>query len=145
MKMFRNILPVIALLFCFNFAAAQEMKAEKYENLEWYTITYFKWENGKAGDAKKIINEYFKPSSEDIGEQGPVMELDLLYSEWDHMFIFPMEEGLEVFEWKTSPRSVEWRKALLKRAGSEERVEEIWEEFGSYVKESKGQLARKTE
>lgn len=136
-------MPVIALLFCFNFLSAQEMTAEKYENLEWYTISYFEWEDGKAEDAKKMINEYFKPSAQDAGQQLPVMELDLLFSEWDHLVIFPMEEGLEAFEWKRSPGDVKWMQALQKRVGSEEKVQEMWEEFGSYVKKSKSQLARK--
>lgn len=145
MKTLRLLLPVFALLFCFNFVSAQEMTAEKHENLEWYTISYFEWEDGKAEDAKKIIEEYFKPSAQDVGQQLPVMELDLLFSEWDHMVVFPIEEGLEAFEWKTSPSDVEWMKALQERAGSEERAEEIWEEFGSYIKKSKAQLARTTD
>ncbi len=40
MKTFKFLLPVIAFLFCFNFVSAQEMKAEKYENIEWYNILY---------------------------------------------------------------------------------------------------------
>lgn len=138
------LLPAIAFIFCFNVLSAQEMKAEKHENIEWYSISYFKWEDGKAGDAKKIINEYYKPSAKDAGQQGPVMELDLLYSEWDHMVVFPMEEGLEAFEWKTSPADVQWLKAFHKRAGGEEKGKEIFEKFSSYIKESKSMLARKT-
>ncbi len=143
MKTFKFLLPVIAFLFCFSFASAQELKAEKYENLEWYNILYLKWEDGKADDAKRIINEYFKPSARDAGIELPVMELDLLYSEWDFMLVFPMEEGLEAFEWKTSPRDVEYVKAFNKRAGGEEKEKKIFEDFSSYIKESKSMLARK--
>lgn len=143
MKPFKSLLLGFAFLFCFSFVSAQEMKAEKYENLEWYTISYYKWEAGKAEDAKKIINEYFKPTRQDIRSQLLVMEVDLLYSEWDYMVVFPMEDGLEVFEWKTSPRNVQWNQAFLKRAGSEEKVKEINEKFSSYVKDYKSQLGRK--
>lgn len=144
MKTLKLLLPVFALLFCFNFVSAQEMTAEKYDNLEWYNIHYVKFEDGKAEDAKKIIDEYFKPSAQDAGQQGPVMELDLLFSEWDHVVIFPMEEGVEALEWKTSPMNVAWMKAFQERAGSEERAKEIGDEFDSYIKEYKNQLARKT-
>lgn len=145
MKTFKSFLSAIALLFCFNFSSGQEVTAEKFENVEFYSITFFQWEDGMREDAMKMINEYFKPSAEDAGQQLPVMEVDLLYSEWDHMVVFPMEEGLEVFEWKTSPRDAEWMNALQKRVGSKEQVEEMWKDFSSYVKESKSILARKTE
>lgn len=145
MKTFKNLLPVLALLFCFNFSFAQEVTAERYENVEFYSITFFKWENGKREDAMKMINDYFKPTAQDAGQRLPVMELDLLYSEWDHMVVFPMEEGLEVFEWKTSPADAKWMNALEKRVGSKEKVQEMWEEFGSYIEDSKSMLARKTD
>ncbi len=145
MKTFRNVLPVLAVFLFFNFASAQDIAAEKFENVEFYTITFFKWEEGKMEDAKKMINEYFKPSAEDAGQRLPEMELDLLYSDWDHMVVFPMEEGLEVFEWKTSPGDAKWMAALEKRVGSKEKVQEMWQQFSSYVKESKAMLARKTD
>jgi hypothetical protein len=124
--------------------SAQEMKAEKYENIEWSSITYFKFEPGKADDAKKIINDYYKPSAREAGQQLPVMELDLLYSDWDHMVVFPLEEGIEVFNWKTSPGDVAWLKAFHQRVGGEEKGKKVFEEFRSYIKESKSMLARKT-
>ncbi len=145
MKILKKFLPALALLFCFNFGYAQEIKAEKHKNLKWYTISHFKWEDGKAADAKKIINDYFKPSGQDVGQQGPVMELDLLFSEWDYIVVFPMEEGLESFEWKTSPSEVEWMTAFHKRAGSPEKAKELGKNFESYIKESKSILARKTD
>ncbi len=73
------------------------------------------------------------------------MELDLLFSEWDHVVVFPMKDGLEDFEWKTSPGDVAWVKAFNKRVGGEEKGKKIFEEFSSYIKESKSQLARKVD
>ncbi|MBZ9728068.1 hypothetical protein LB467_00045 [Salegentibacter sp. JZCK2] len=140
MKNFKIVFPLIALFFCFNILSAQEMTAEKHENLKWYTITYFDFHDGKIDEAMKLVNEYFKPTDQDLGED--VMDFELLYNEWDHMVIFPMKEGLEVFEWKTSPHEIEWMKALEKHAGSKEKVKEIMEEWESYVKKSKSHLAR---
>ena len=142
MKTLKNLLPVIAFILCFNFSSAQEMTAEKYDNLEWYTVMFVKFENGKMEAAQKIINDYFKPTDADIGGGGPVMELDLLYSEWDMMVVFPMKEGLEALEWKMTPSDVQWNKAFAKRVGSEEKAKQIYEEFESYVKEYKTHLAR---
>lgn len=147
MKTFKNLLCLTAFVFCSNFALAQEEepRAERYENLEWYVVHYIKFEDGKAADAKKIIEDYFKPSAEDVGQQNPVLELDLLFSEWDHIVVFPLEEGLESFEWKTSPAEVEWMTAFEKRAGSPEKAKELGENFDSFIKESKSILARKTD
>lgn len=144
MKTFRNLVPIIAFLCCFNFSSGQEVQPEKFENVEFYSVALFKWEDGKRDDAMKMINEYFKPSAQDAGQQLPVMELNLLYSEFDDLIIFPMEEGLEVFEWKTSPADAKWMNALQKRVGSEEKVQEMWVEFGTYVDHSQSMLARKT-
>lgn len=144
MKTFQNLVPILAFLCCFYPSSGQEVKAEKFENVEFFSVTLFKWEDGKRDDAMKMINEYFKPSAQDAGQRLPVMELDLLYSDFDHMVIFPMEEGLEVFEWKTSPADAKWMNALQKRVGSEEKVQEMWVEFGTYVDHSRSMLARKT-
>ncbi len=143
MKTFKKLLPAVFILFYVIPLSAQEMKAERHENSEWYTITYFKWEAGKMEDAKKIINEYFKPSGQDAGLQGPVMEVELMFSDWDHMVVFPMEEGLDLLEWKTSPNDVKWIEAMQKRAGGEENGKKIFEDFDSCIKDSKSQLARK--
>lgn len=143
MKTLKILLPLFTLLFCFNLISAQEMTAEKYKNVDWYSVTFYDFHDGKKDEAMKLVNEYFLPTDQDLGRK-EVKEFDLLFSEWDHMTIFPMEEGLEAFEWKTSPEYVEWNKALEKRAGSKERVEEIFKEWSSYVKESKSHLARMT-
>lgn len=144
MKTFKNLLPVVALVFCFNFLSAQEMTAKKYDNLQWYVVTLVNFEDGKMEDAKKIINEHFTPTDQATGQRGPEMALDLMFSEWDHIVIFPMEEGIEALEWKTSPREIEWMKAFHERAGGEEKGKEVMDEFQSYVKEYKSMLARST-
>ena len=144
MKTLKNLLPALAFLLCINLVSAQELTAKKFENLQWYYITFLKFENGKAEDAKKVITEYFKPSDLDTGQQGPVLELDLLFSEWDLIVVFPMEEGIEALEWEMSPRDVEWMKAFQKRAGSAERAKEIQKEFESYIKDYKSILAKST-
>lgn len=141
MKHFKILLPLFALFFSFNFLSAQEMTAEKHKNLKWYTITYYDFHDGKTDEAMKLVNEFFKPTDQDLGKED-VVEFELLYSKWDHMAIFPMEEGLEAFEWKTSPNEIEWMKAFEKRAGSKEKAKEIMEEWESYVKEYKSHLAR---
>ncbi len=142
MKTFKKIVPLLTLIFCFNFLQAQEMTAKKHENLQWYYVSLVKFEDGKMKDAKKIIDDYFIPTDKEAGHQPPIAELDLLFSEWDQIVIFPMEEGLEALEWEMSPRNVEWMKTFQKRAGSEEKAKEIMDNFESYIKDYKTILAK---
>lgn len=145
MKTFKNLLTLMTLIFCLNFATAQEPQAERYENAEWYVISYLKFENGKIDEAKQVINEYFKPASEEAGEDIPVLELDLFFSEWDYIAVFPLQDGLEALEWKRSPGDVAMMKALMKRLGSPEKLQELGDRFTSYIKESKSVLAKTSE
>lgn len=143
MKTLKNLLPALVMLLCFNYVSAQEMTAKKHDDVKWYVVRQIKFEDGKMEAAKKIINEYFKPADADIGGDGPVLELDLLFSEWDLMVVFSMDEGIETLEWEMTPTDVEWYKAFQKRAGSADKAKQIEEEFESYIKDSKTTLARK--
>ncbi len=144
MRTLNKLVPLLVLVFCFSFVNAQEeeMTAKKHENLQWYYVTLVKYEDGKMKDAKKIINEHFIPTDQETGHKGPLAEMDLLFSEWDQIVIFPMEEGLEMLEWEMSPRNVEWMTAFNKRAGSPEKAKKIMDDFESYVKDYKTILAK---
>lgn len=126
MKTLKNLLTIVTLVLCFNFASGQEPVAERYENAEWYYLSYLKFENGKFEEAKQIINDYLKPATEEAGQEMPVMELDLLFSDYDYVVVFPLEGGLDALEWKRSPGDVAMMKALMKRLGSKEKLQE-WE------------------
>jgi hypothetical protein len=145
MRTLNKLVPFLVLVFCFSFVNAQEeMTAKKLDNPQFYYITLVKFEDGKMKDAKKIINEHFIPTDQESGHQGPIAEMDLLFSEWDQIVIFPMEEGLEGLEWEMSPRNVEWMTTLHKRVGGPEKAKQIMDEFESYIKDYKTILARTT-
>lgn len=144
MKQLRSLIPLIALLVCFNSSAqVEEPKPKKYDNPEYYMVSYLKFHAGKAGDANKIIDEYFAPSAQEAGVPGPVMHLDLVTGEWDLLVIWNMKDGVESLNWEMSPDDVKWEKAFVKLAGGEEQGMEISRKWESYIKESKSQLARK--
>lgn len=145
MKSSGSFFTVLALLFCFQtlFAQENEMKAKKYENPEYYVITYLKFETGKNHAAKKIIQDYFAPSGVKANVPGPTMILDLVTGEWDMMIAWQLKEGLESLNWEMSPDDVKWGKAFQEMAGSTEKAEEINKEWDSYIQASKTQLARK--
>lgn len=144
MKVIRHLLAFTALLFCFNLSAQEEeMTPKKYENPQWYVIQYVNFKEGKSSDAKKIIKDHFLEADREAGNTGPVMELDLVFGEWDFVVIWHMEEGVEALNWEISPEGVKWIQAFRKQAGSKERATEIMEEFQSYIVATKSEFARK--
>ncbi len=145
MKILRTTVTVLALLFCFTSISAQEeeMTPKKYENPEYYFITFIKFETGKVMPAKKIIQDYFVPSGVKANVPGPAMMLDLVTGEWDMMVSWKLKDGLEAINWEMSPDDVKWGKAFQEMAGNREKAEEINAEWQSYIKASKTQLARR--
>lgn len=145
MKMLKSTAAILTLLFCFNITSAQEeeMTPKKYENPEYYMVSYVKFHPGKSGEAKKIIDEYFIPTSQQAGTDGPVMHLNMITGEWDMMIVWHMKEGLESLNWEMSPDDIKWEKAFMAMAGGKEKGMEISKQWESYIKGSKSHLGRK--
>lgn len=137
-----------ALLVAIGFLAvgnvsAQDMKAKKYENPEWYQVVYVDYLPGKEDDARKLIDDYFKKASDNAGTPKPVMEFALYSGEYDYMYIWKLDEGLQSLDWEVSPNQVEWGKAFMEMAGGKEKAEQISDEYSGYVNSVKVELARK--
>lgn len=145
MKTLRSLLPLFTIFICFNFLSAQEeeMSAKKYDNPEYYMVSYLKFHPGKVGEANKIIDEYFAPSGQEAGVPGPVMHLDFITGEWDMIVIWHMKDGVESLNWEMSPDDVKWEKAFVKLVGGEEKGKEISRNWESYIKSSKTEISRK--
>lgn len=145
MKMLKSIAPILALLFCFNLVTAQEeeMSPKKYENPEYFMVSYVKFHPGKSGEAKKIIDEYFIPSSKQAGTSSPFLHLDMITGEWDIMVVWHMKEGLESLNWEMSPDDIKWEKAFSELTGGKEKGMEISKKWESYIQSSKSHLGRK--
>lgn len=138
---------LISILACFLFSisglhAQEEMKAEKYENPQWYWIVKIDFAPGKMNRAKEIVEDYFMKASEDAGTPTPAMALDMNSGEYDMMVVWHMKDGIEAMNWKTSPDDVKWFQAMAKVAGSPEKAQEVWQEYQSYIVKSDADLAR---
>ena len=141
MKIVGPLLLMLSFLLVGNMNA-QEMEAKKYENPEWYQLVYVDYVAGKEDDARKLINDYFKKASDQAGTSKPVMEFSLYSGEYDFLYIWKLDEGLQSLDWEVSPRQVEWGKAFMEMVGSKEKADEISDEYSSYVKSVKIELAR---
>ena len=49
----------------------QEMKAEKYENPQWVSISYIKFKPMKKDQAMSIMENYFAKADQDAGIDAP--------------------------------------------------------------------------
>lgn len=144
MKWYFNI-PLLLILFSIGHSlSAQEIEInpKKYDNPQYYKVTYLKFHSGKSTQAKKIIDQYFVPTSNKAGIPGPVMHLNMITGEWDIMVIWHLKEGLESLNWELSPEDILWEKAFIEITGGKEKGIEISQQWESYIQNSKTHLAR---
>lgn len=132
---------LISLLIPTFLLAQEEQKPKKYENPEWYRVTFVKYKAGKRAAAFKIIKEYYRPVAEKLGRD--YTSYQPVSGEWDVITFFKLAEGISQFEWETSPLGIEWGKELLKQVGSEERIKEFQAQLQSFVQDSKQEIVRK--
>ena len=140
--MFKSTLAVLVFLIAGNFGFAQEMKAEKYENPEWVSISYIKFKPMKKDAAMGIVENYFVKADQDAGIDPPVT-YHLSYSDYDMMVIWDMKDGVETLNYKMTPDDVEWMKSMAKIAGGQDKAMGKLEEFMSYVEDWKNTMARR--
>ncbi|WP_156833798.1 hypothetical protein [Christiangramia salexigens] len=141
MRLFKSII-IFSILISACEISAQETEPMKYENSEWYQIVHVAYKNGKQGEARKIINDYFKKAASEAGVSTPVMELAMNTGEYDYLYVWKLDDGLETLNWKRSPRSIKWWKAMVNIAGSEEKANEIQENYSNCVASVKTEIAR---
>jgi hypothetical protein len=110
-------------------------EAQRYENVDWHNVVLVDFKPGKTGRAMEIIDDHFTPASEQAGTQVPRM-MELQTGPWDVMLIWTMEEGPSEMTWEISPEGLRFQEALVEVVGSEEDVEEIWDEYYSLVDRS---------
>lgn len=110
---------------------AQELKAEREENVTYYRVEMIKFHHGKRPRGAEIVDKYFAPADRDIG--GTVIDLHLMTGEWDFIAMFPMSGGPGDLSYTTSPEDVRWMTALRKRAGGEAAAKKITDEWDTLV------------
>lgn len=142
MKIFKATLAVLVFLIAGNLSYAQELKAEKYENPEWVSISYIKFKPMKKDAAMNIVENYFVKADEDAGIDPPTT-YHFNFGKYDMMVIWEMEEGLETLNYKMTPGDVKWMKSMAKVAGGQDKAMAKLDEFMSYVEVWENMMARK--
>ncbi|WP_224489320.1 hypothetical protein [Robertkochia flava] len=141
MKSLSLVLTALFTVLLFSNAEAQE--AKKYDNPEWYSFVYVDYHPGMMGEARDIINNYFKKASAQAGTPTPVMEISLAAGEYDMLIVWKMQDGVEGLNWQTSPNQIKWRNAMNELAGSPEKAEEIMAQYRKCLRASSSNMGRK--
>ncbi|GAB2765490.1 hypothetical protein [Salinimicrobium soli] len=134
---------IVMGVFLTSQLTAQENEPKKYSNPEWYQVVHVDYKAGKEDAARKIINDYFKKASDKAGTSKPVMELALNTGDYDYLYIWKLEEGLQSLDWEISPQGLKWQKAFEEMVGGKDKAKELGDEYSSYVSKVKVELARK--
>jgi hypothetical protein len=113
--------------------AQEPLKAKKYDNPQWKFIVLASYKPGTFTRGKEIVETYFVKSSQKAGTPVPAMRIDLISGEWSTMTVWDLKEGLEQFNWETSPDDVKWRTALNELAGGADKAKAILDEHNSYI------------
>lgn len=142
MKIYKTTIAILVLLFVSSFGFGQQMKAEKYENPEWVSMSYIKFKPMKKDPAMGIIENYFVKADQDAGIKAPTV-FHFVTGDYDMLVIWEMAEGLETLNYKMTPDDAKWMKSMAKIAGSEEKAMAKMDEFFSYVDSWDNTLARK--
>jgi hypothetical protein len=126
----------IVCILCFailSTADAQEIKAKKFDNPQWKTVSFIKFKSGKADRAREIIRNYYEKAAQKASVPSPVMALDMVTGEWDLMVVWDMKGGIEEMNWEVSPDNVKWMGALNEIAGGGDKAKAILDEFSGLI------------
>lgn len=121
-------------------ASAQEMKAERMQNVSFHTVEMIKFKPGKRERAMEIIRDYFVPADKASGG-GQVVDLHLQTGPWDAIVVFPMNGGPGDLSWQTSPDEIKWMTALNQKAGGADKAKALLAEWDTLVEHSENHVA----
>jgi hypothetical protein len=134
---------IIAVFMSGNLVYAQEeMQPKRFENVEWKSIVYIKYFNGKQTRAEEIIREYFQKAGEKAGTSPPE-EYKMQTGKWDLMLIWNLKGGIEDLSWQRSPDNLKWWKAFSDLTGGPDKAQTVMDEYQSLVADTYKEVARK--
>jgi len=138
----KKLLVLALCLFAIQGLSAQEeeMKSQKYPNVDYSQVVYVKFLPGKIERAKEIISK-FESAGEGIMEAPQTHWF--MTGEYDAMFIWHMKDGPAEMEWKYSEEGIQGYQAFIKQEGSAEAARKLNEEYVSLISYSNSALSMK--
>ncbi len=138
----KKLLVLALCLFTIQGLSAQEeeMKPQKFTNVDYFQVVYVKFLPGKIERAKEIISK-FESAGEGIMEAPQTHWF--MTGEYDAMFVWHMKDGPAELEWKYSEEGIQWYQAFIKQEGSAEAAQKLNEEYVSLISYSNSALSMK--
>jgi len=112
-------------------ASAQELKAERAQNVRYWWVEMVKFHAGKRDRAGELVEQYFAPVDKEMGGQD--IDIHMTTGEWDFITLFPMTGGPADISWLTSPDEVKFMNLLAKRAGGMDAAKKLTDEWDTLV------------
>ncbi|QDP01916.1 hypothetical protein [Thalassotalea sp. PS06] len=143
--MLKKLLLVAGSIICattLTLTSASAEEGKRYdESVKWKNIVQITYKIGKRDAALKIISDYYKKASEKAKTPMPEVVMEMHTGDYDLLVVWHMENGVEDMTWEQNPNGMAWRKALNEIAGSEEKAQEILDNYASYIDHAENQIA----
>ncbi|SDR75966.1 hypothetical protein [Christiangramia echinicola] len=133
---------VATVFFMVSSYSFGQVKAEKYDNPQWVSMSYIKFKPMKKEPAMGIIENYFGKADQDAGIDAPTV-YHFVNGDYDMLVIWNMKEGVETLNYKTTPDDAKWMNSMTKIAGGPDKAMAKLEEFMTYVQDWDNTMARK--
>ena len=135
MKPIQSLIALVAIALLPVAAPSQDLpKATKHDDASWYYNISFRFKNGRADEALKIIQQYFVPTDKAVGRE--VVAFHCQSGRWDMIVFIPMVGGVADLGWKISPANEKWVAALAKVAGGTKQALDVFAKWDDVVADS---------
>lgn len=108
------------------------------QNVDWYELTMTKFKPGKTRRAREIIREYFDKALSTAGIETKTIHVNV--GDYDQITMWPMKAGPDQMSWRRNPEFAKAWDALKELTGSEEKRQELIDEFDSLIDHEKEML-----
>ncbi|MFQ3248712.1 MAG: hypothetical protein ACI9O6_000514 [Glaciecola sp.] len=141
--MFNKIILVVfgASLFLVSHTVIAQDGKRYDSSVTWKNIVKINYHVGKRDSALAIIRDYYREASIKAKTPMPELVLELQTGDYDLLLVWHMEGGVNDLTWERGPNSKKWRAALNEVAGSEEKAQEILDEYLSYIDSAENDIA----
>ncbi len=136
-----TVIAVGIVLAALPASAADLPKAEKRENVIYYSVLYIAFKPGKSDEGYKLIYDHLVPAGKKAGN--PATIIDFQTGPWDSAAYFRLTEGPAAFNWITSPRTEAFWAALAEQEGGAEKAQALFARYTATLARTKTELAHR--
>jgi hypothetical protein len=119
--------------------SAQMPTAQKWENVEWYSVFRWQLRGPDADSATTVFWDHALPIMAEVWPETTCLRL--MTGEWSIICFGPMANGLETLEWELSPEWARFLSLFIERNG--QAAMGMLQTFGSALARTESHIALK--